>query len=421
MKVLWLSSADILADDKKSKGYNGKGWIGSLLDAVLEFAPHIHIDIAFISSGNSQVTTKNGVTYYSIRSRKQEGLKKLIYNWTGKPEEIYDDIIQEIVRQTQPDLVHIFGAESKLASGLSCIKSIPTILHIQGVLNECTRLFFPGDIKRRDFTGRVSFFNEMILRNGYLHLYEDFRTRAEKEQQYLSSTRFAMGRTAWDKAVLRKFSDAEYFHVDEVLRPEFYANANIWEPLKNAKSKLKLVSTISEMPYKGIDIILKTASILKNQGFEFEWNVAGVREESKIVRIFEKKYGISGKEIGVNFSGIQTADKIVNTIKESDIYIHPSYIENSPNSLCEAQITGIPSIAADTGGIPTIAGYGKDSILYPNGDTYALADSIKFLSSNPEYAEQLGKRGQKIAARRHDRKHIVSDLLAAYEITRKLY
>ena len=421
MKVLWLSSANILADEKKGSGYNGKGWIGSLLDAVREFAPGVHTDIAFIGSGNSDVTTRNGVTFHSIGSRKPEGLKKLVFNWTGKPEEVYDDNILDIVERSQPDLVHIFGAESKLASGLTCINGIPVILHIQGILNECTGLFFPEDIKRSDFMDNASFFNEMILRNGYLHLYEDFRRRAEKEKKYLSATRFAMGRTEWDKAVLGKFSNAEYFHVDEVLRPEFYANAGTWKYRKYGKNKIQLISTISEMPYKGIDVILKTASILKSKGLEFEWNVAGVREKSDLVRIFEKKYGISGKESGVNFTGIKTPDEIVGMITGSDIYIHPSYIENSPNSLCEAQMTGIPAIAADTGGIPSIAGYGKASLLYPNGDAAALAGSIYQLSSNPEYAEQIGKRGQNIAAKRHDKRHIVSDLLAAYEMARKLY
>ncbi len=418
MNVLWLSSANILFNEKGDRTYNGKGWIGSLADAVQEFAPQTELSVAFISSGKDKVTERDGITYYSIKSRKPEGIKKLMYNWTGYPSESYDDRILEIANMAKPDVIHVFGAESKLSSWLLHAEAIPTTLHIQGILTECIEHFFSEDIKPSDFLSCNSFFNEAVLRNGYLHLYNDFKTRAAKERKYLSSVKFAMGRTDWDRNVLKKLSSASYSHVDEVLRPVFYKNAGIWKPDSN-RHKKKLLSTISEMPYKGIDTILKTAVILKKKGIEIEWNVAGVREDSALVRIFEKKFNISGKENGVRFIGVQNEEQLVRLMESSDIYIHPSHIENSPNSLCEAQMTGIPTIAAASGGTATIADYGKASILYNDGDCFSLSEIICNLAEDCNMAEKTGIAGQKTAARRHDRKQIVTDLLTAYNTARK--
>lgn len=413
MKVLWLSSANLLPDEKRDSGYNGKGWVGSLADAVQEFAPQTELGVAFISSGEEKVTVRDGITYYSIKSRKPEGLTKLVHNWTGYPAETYDDKILEIANMAKPDVIHVFGAESRLSSWLLHTESIPTTLHIQGILTECLEHFFPEGIKRSDFISAGTFFNETILRNGYIHLYDDFKARAEKERAYLSAVKHAMGRTDWDRNVLKKLSPASYSHVDEVLRPVFYKNAGIWKPCIRGKRK-RLLSTISEMPYKGIDTILRTASLLKRKGIEIEWNVAGVRENAALVRIFEKKFEICGKENGVRFIGVQSAEELVRLMASSDMYIHPSHMENSPNSLCEAQMTGIPAIAAASGGTATIADYGKASVLFKDGDWRSLAEIIYNLASDRSSAEKTGMYGLETAAKRHNRKKIVADLFAAY-------
>ena len=47
---------------------------------------------------------------------------------------------------------------------------------------------------------------------------------------------------------------------------------------------------------------------------------------------------------------------------KSHMYLCPSAIENSPNSLGEAMLLGVPCVAADVGGISSIFENGKDGI-----------------------------------------------------------
>ena len=62
-------------------------------------------------------------------------------------------------------------------------------------------------------------------------------------------------------------------------------------------------------------------------------------------------------------------------------YVHPSYIDNSPNSVCEAQVLGVPVVATDVGGVPSIVENGKTGWLVPANDPVATASRLSGLAS----------------------------------------
>ena len=100
---------------------------------------------------------------------------------------------------------------------------------------------------------------------------------------------------------------------------------------------------------------------------------------------------------------------------DSDIYIPTSHIENSSNSLCEAQLIGMPCIASFAGGTASLITNNYDGILYQNGDYFSLAGAILDLYNNTKCAIALGKNAKKTALKRHDRKTIVRDLVSIYQ------
>lgn len=415
MKVLWFSSANTLFNEKGDRSYNGKGWIASLQDAVRQSAPDIGLAVAFLSAEDSGAIVQDGVTYYKIRKRTPAGLHKLLRNWKGGETENYDDRIREITEDFRPDLVQVFGCESKLAGAIVSIRDIPVLVHIQGILNECIPRFFPSGWGPEDMVIPSTFVNEKILRNGYIHLYEDYRLRAAKEKEYLSAMHYAAGRTSWDMEAVRRYSSAGYFHVDEVLRPAFYRYAGMHhKPVNGTGDPVKISSTISPVPYKGLDLILRTAARLREDGRRIRWDVAGIAPDSDIVSIFEKKTGIRAEENGIRFRGVLDEIQLARMLLDSDIYVHPSYIDNSPNSVCEAQILGIPVAATAAGGTSSLIQDGVTGKVVGTGDSAAMAEAIACYMNRPEEAEATAKAAAEAAALRHDKERIVSDLLSAY-------
>ena len=160
-------------------------------------------------------------------------------------------------------------------------------------------------------------------------------------------------------------------------------------------------------------MILKTANILKKStNFDFTWDVFGINE----YKFWEKKLGINCKSVNVFMKGITDSLTLAKKIKDADIYVHPSYIDNSPNSVCEAQILGTPVIATFVGGIPTLIENNKTGILVPTNDPIYLAAKIIELSKNENnICLNLSQNARLTALKRHNRDGIISDLLAIYK------
>lgn len=127
------------------------------------------------------------------------------------------------------------------------------------------------------------------------------------------------------------------------------------------------------------DRILKTARALKDIMPEFEWKVFG----------------------DINLS--------------ATAYVHPSYIDNASNSLCEALMSGVPAVSTYTGGLPSVIDDGKTGFLVPTNDPFQMAYMMKWLHENEQDNIIMGQRAREAALMRHDRAQIVDTVLSVYD------
>ena len=100
---------------------------------------------------------------------------------------------------------------------------------------------------------------------------------------------------------------------------------------------------------------------------------------------------------------------------ESTFYIHPSHIDNSPNSLCEAMILGIPCIATYVGGIPSLLENGKNGFLVQDSGSYEIAFIVLNNYNNKALLESLSENVQEDARNRHNRGRVLAQLTNAYQ------
>lgn len=77
----------------------------------------------------------------------------------------------------------------------------------------------------------------------------------------------------------------------------------------------------------------------------------------------------------IEFTGMLDEKAMCDRYLKSNLFVCCSAIENSPNSLGEAQLLGMPYVASFVGGVPEIAGMNAD-VLYRFEETEMLAKKI---------------------------------------------
>lgn len=404
MKILWLSGNPALFTSK-SKGYNNGGWIGALEGLIVE-QPNVDLGICFFFKDDCFKTKIDKTTYYPINlySTKSEKIKHNLFY------EKYDDVeiklILKVIDDFKPDVIHIWGTELSFGLIQKYVK-IPTIIHIQGILAPVINsLFIPECSKEYYITnyGKGIFkniFNRQTLRV--------WKHNVAREKEILRLSQFVMGRTHWDKGVLSLLaSQAQYLVCNELLRPEFYLSKS-WK--KPQRKKFVITSTISETLYKGYDLILKTAHLLKQHtNIEFEWNVIGVKEFDFVENLVQ----LRSVDLNINLKGIIGTNELINELLDSDVYAHTSYIDNSPNSVCEAQMLGLPIISTNVGGISSLIEDGKTGLLVASNEPHMLATYILKLYHDNDLSGFLGGNSRAVAGIRHNSISIRNDLSSIY-------
>ena len=220
-----------------------------------------------------------------------------------------------------------------------------------------------------------------------------------------------MGRTEWDKSLVDLFNpNAKYFHCEEALRDSFIESAKRWK-YTDEKKKI-IISMISRPWYKGCDLILKTASLLKRfTDIDFEWQVYGNPE----MKFYESVYGIKAEDVNVRTMGTASKEELVDALCSSSCYVHTSYIDNSPNSICEAQIMGVPVLATNVGGTSSIVDNGVDGILFPANAPYTAASLIKRVTADKKLSNSLSSNAIIRATDRHNPTKIGNRLIEIYK------
>lgn len=403
MRVLWFTNTPSLYGLQKS-GYHGGGWIESL-EKLVSKSQDIKLAVSFFHEDNVFKVENNNTTYYPISETRTlfDKIRNcfLEQRYTKKKIEKFIDVINDY----KPDLIHVFGSEREFGL-LSKHTNIPVVIHIQGILNPyLNAMYAPG------ISNSTVVFNSSFIENvRWFRYLAKFKKDAYREELILKNCNYYLGRTSWDHGVVKLFNPAaKYFYCGEILRDIFYS-ATPW--FLKGKKKYVVVSTISKVSYKGFDLILKTANLLKQYcKCDFEWWVFGVDK----YQFWEKKLNIKCDDVNVKMKGIMSASDLVNSFLDADLFVHPSYIDNSPNSVCEAQMLGMPVVAVNVGGVSSLIDDGYSGILVPANDPYYLTSLIIQLLNDPVQRVRLGEQARKESLKRHNKETIYDDLFHSYK------
>ena len=415
MKVLWFSVTPLSLKAEENTGIEGKGWISSLLQIALGIQD---LELVVVYGNQSpfkkevEETERLKIIPINIcRYGKRQIIKDMMTS-----REVDDFVISEslrIIQENKPDLIHVFGAEwcyGMLASHVT----IPVVIHIQGLWSQIRNsLLLPGQSSLFD-RFKPELWNHPL---GFFARYQYYNLSMERhrrEEEILRRNQYFMCRTRWDQSVVRFYNkNARIFHVDEALRQEFIGCQDRWQPHAEDK-KIVLVTTGACYSIKGPDVVLKTARLIReNTDYEVEWKWIGGTDED--IREFERLTKVKARDVGLRMMGTLSAAEMINELLSSDMYVHTSYSDNSPNAVCEAQYLGMPVIATDTGGVISLFGeqYDRDMIV-PMNDPFYLASKIMELREDEAKAKCLAEDNWTVAHRRHDAERISKQLKDTY-------
>lgn len=381
----------------------GGGWTAALINKMLKETDFNFAYGAFGDVSDLQHIQKDRIDYYVIPNKLGDA---------GRHYEKGLEVCRNLVTSWKPDLIHVHGTEGPfgLLSARKMIKC-PLVISLQGLLGPCSEWYrFFGKQSLWDIS-RMHRWDELITMRGLWKSYRQIRRNAKREREIISGNRFFMGRTAWDKAhTLSLNPKAIYYHEGRILRDAFWNKH--WDI--GAIQRHRIIFTNAKHPRKGTECLLDAVKHLRSAYPDIEMAVAGGIAVRSGYGIFLRK---RFKDFGgtVRDLGPINAEQMTHELLKSHVFVSPSYIDNSPNAISEAQLVGMPVISTYTGGVPSLIEDGRTGLFVPTGDASMLAAKLCEIFENDHWAIHLGSVAHSVAEKRHDPDKIMRELIAVYE------
>jgi glycosyltransferase involved in cell wall biosynthesis len=413
MKILWVSLVKFppLCSYLGEEATAHCGWLYSSAKALLDEMPEVQLGVIVQSFGQSfEEYEVDGITYFLIPTKSISNTDNRQISGCRKALERF-----------MPTLIHIHGTEYSLAKAV-CLANrggVKILANIQGLAGPYMR-YADGGLSLWDKWTNITpldFYRGTLLLNAK----RNFRHRAECEHYVLTHTTDVVGRTRWDHDHVMTINPKLRYHfMNETLRDSFY-KAPVWN-FERCKKHTIFVSN-SGSPLKGAHQVLKALPIILRQYPDTIVNFCGRRVmsgEMKDILRFQgyhlylrrlvKKLHLQNN---VRFLGSLPEEQMKQQFLDANVYVMPSSIENSPNSLCEAQILGTPLVSSYCGGTSTLLTDGETGYFYRYEEYEMLAQIVIRLFGRKDF-ETLSTKERKSAFARHDRKKNAIELVKIY-------
>lgn len=407
-KIMWLCNTP-LPEAGKELGIKtcGEGWLQGISNQLRK-QEDIELHYVFPVGKVQKLFKRNidGIFFWGFYSNIGRG-----YEYSEKRKKQIEKIVQEI----DPDIIHIFGTE--FAHTLECVQGVSDkgkiVVSIQGLISELEKVY----------TTKIPILEQVLglgdANNLWMEKYSFYR-RGLNEKSVLREVPNIIGRTMWDKRCVKKQNpNCRYFYCSETLREPFYEGT--WDIHKIERYSIYISQ--ANYPIKGFHVFLEALSDVLKRFPDTYVYVAGGKAfletgdaYGTYINRLMKKYGIRNR---IKFLGMLPAEKVKERLMQVHLTVMPSLLENSPNSIGEAMLLGTPVVAAEVGGIPSIARNEKEALLYSGHSSGRLAECIKRIFGNDGLAESLSENGRRRAEKLYDRSENLKKLLKIYEAGKK--
>jgi glycosyltransferase involved in cell wall biosynthesis len=388
MRIAWVGSypTELLQPEiafERDLQSHPASWIVNLARAIsAKVDIDLHIITATAGIRKNQTITKDGLTFHVVR-------RTFPFTTRGFPEYLPLDVltryaalrrqIKKILLRLRPDLIHVHGTED--GYGLAALDvGVPAIVSIQGIVQLCCRV-------------SPSIF---------------FRLQTPIEQHVIRTAKYFGVRTEWASRFIRTLnSTATIYDLPEAVNQVFFK-----ERTRRSTQNILMVGSVVQR--KGMEEALDAMAIIISKHPSAKLLIVGDGNPGYIKELRQRTM-FAGIAHHVDWLGFKPADEIRTLHSISDVLIHPSHVDNSPNSVAEAMASGLPVIASKIGGIPSMIEHGVSGLLVEPRDHKHLAEAVISLLNNEGERGRLARRARDVAFERNLPSKVAAKTLNVYE------
>lgn len=410
MKVLWLGGIPLprIAIAEKMEVVPINGWLVNLSDRLQS---EENVELTYVFDSNRYIANRNEFyNYYGIPCKQSSA---------SRFGDEYINQAVDILRKENPDIIHIWGTE--YAHSLAMVEACErlgivhrVVISIQGIVSKCYyhySAFLPEHIMQR-YTFRD------LLKGNLAKAKKNFQLRGKLEEEAIARAHHVIGRTEWDRASVWDINPTAQYHFNnETLREEFYTGS--WS---HEKCEIhSIFCSQANYPIKGVHLMIQALPRILKEYPDTHLYIGGrdyfqmpfwkQSSYGKYLVELTKKYNLWDH---ISFTGFLNAEQMKTMYLKTNVFVSASSIENSPNSLGEAMILGVPCVASRVGGVHSLLKHNEEGFLYPADETYMLSYYICVLFDDVEKATRFGQKAHGHAIKTHSSEDNRKQLMEIY-------
>lgn len=410
MKVLWLcnNAPGLVRSAISGKPESGVNWLDHVLSGLRQKGVTLRI---LYRGGGTPGRIDQNCSYAPVPETPAQ-----IY----RPE-VEEQFCREL-QTFQPDVIHSWGVECyhtlAMVNAAEKMGMLPRMVaSIQGLCSRIAPHYTDG---LPEFALRKRTVRDLLRRESILQQQAVYARRGELEIQALRKLSHVIGRTDWDREnVLQINPNLTYHFCNETLRENFYTGQWTYSQCR----KHHIFTSNCFYPIKGFHLLLEALALVRQQYPDATVAVAG---RSFLAKDFQARMHCNGyedylswltkknkMEQALEFLGYLSAEEMKQAYLRTQVFVLPSTMENSPNSLGEAMLLGVPCVAADVGGVKSLMGAGE-GILCSAVSPREIAQGICNVFALEESAEKMGLAARERAKATHDPQNNLETLLKIY-------
>jgi glycosyltransferase involved in cell wall biosynthesis len=166
-------------------------------------------------------------------------------------------------------------------------------------------------------------------------------------------------------------------------------------PLRRFQGTLRVISVANLQEGKGLDLSLRALAGLEQAGFtDWTYHLVGGGPDREALEQLTDSLGLRNK---VTFSGVQSHEEVFEHLRNSDLFLLPSYREAFGVAYLEAMAAGLFTIGVQGQGPEAFIRDGKTGILALPRDVPVLTSALAWCVTHPDQSAEIAAAGRRHA------------------------